>query len=178
MNAWLRNTWTTFWPGARVITELLSVKPLTPVPSVATTRRLTYSVTLPRFSAPSLKVKTLLFLDREKRWVHVACEMSGGLAVALLIVTVTLVVLLRLPLVPVTLTLPLVAVDEAVMVRVAEPEAVMLVGLNVPVSPEVPLAVRLTVPAKPPTAFTVQVLDTEPPWATLTLLGVHAIVKS
>ena len=77
-----------------------------------------------------------------------------------------------------TLTLPLVAVDEAVMVRVAEPEAVMLVGLSVPVSPEVPLAVRLTVPEKPPTAFTVQVLDTEPPWATLTLFGVHAIVKS
>ena len=72
LNVWLRNTWFTFWPGPSVITALLSVNPETPVPSVATTRMLMYSVTVDGFVAPSLKVMTLLYLESEKRWFHVS----------------------------------------------------------------------------------------------------------
>jgi hypothetical protein len=77
----------------------------------------------------------------------------------------------------VTLTLPLVAVGEAVTVRVEEPELVTLVGLSVAVSPVVAVAVSWTVPVNPPTAVTVQVLVPEPPWATVMGL-VQSMVKS
>jgi len=78
----------------------------------------------------------------------------------------------------VTLTLPLVAVEDAVTVRVDEPELVTLVGLSVAVSPAVALAVRFTVPVNPPIAVTVQVLVPDPPWAIVRVLGVHVSVKS
>lgn len=77
-----------------------------------------------------------------------------------------------------TLTLPLVAVLDAVIVRVDDPELVTLVGLSVAVSPVVPLAERLTVPVNPPIAVTVQTLVPEPPWETVTVLGLHVRLKS
>jgi hypothetical protein len=78
----------------------------------------------------------------------------------------------------VTLTLPLVALLDAVTVRVEDPELVTLVGLRVAVNPVVPLAVRLTVPVNPPIAVTVQTLVPEPPWETVMVLGLHARLKS
>ena len=70
--------WTRFCPGDNAITALFRMKLSTPVLSVATTLRLKYSVTVDGFNAPSLKVRTLLYLDRENRWFQVACEMTGG----------------------------------------------------------------------------------------------------
>ena len=77
-----------------------------------------------------------------------------------------------------TLTLPLTAVEDALTVRVEEPELTTLVGLSVAVRPVVAVALRLTVPVNPPTAVMVQMLVPELPWATVIVLGAHESVKS
>jgi len=73
----------------------------TPVLSVATILRLTYSVIFDGFNAPSLRVRTLLYLDRENRWFQVAWEMTGGVVeVPGVTVMATVVWWLMLPLFP------------------------------------------------------------------------------
>ena len=67
-----------FWPPARVITGELRMNPKSPLFPMPTTRRLTYSVTVAGFDAPSLNVKTLPYFERENRWFQVACEITGG----------------------------------------------------------------------------------------------------
>jgi len=70
----VRNMWFAFWPGASVMTGLISVKPVTPAPSVATILMLTYSVTVDGLKTPVFHVWTLLYLDRLNLWFHVSCE--------------------------------------------------------------------------------------------------------
>ena len=64
---WVRSTWFMFCPGVRVMTGLLRMKPSAPVLSMAMMRRLTYSVVVEGFCAPSLKVNRPLYFDRENR---------------------------------------------------------------------------------------------------------------
>ena len=72
-----------------------------------------------------------------------------------------------------------VVVESVVMVRVDEPDPVMVVGLNVPVAPAGrPLTPRVTTPAKPFTAVTVDVYVVPAPAAMLRLAGVAEKPKS
>lgn len=88
-----------------MITALFRMNPERPLFPVADIRRLTYSVTVDGFIAPSLKVRTLLYFDRENRWFHVAWEITGaGVEVPEVTVTDTAVWWLTLPLSPVTVT--------------------------------------------------------------------------
>ena len=89
------------------------------------------------------------------------------------------VVWLRLPLVPVTVTVadPVVAVVEAVKVRVLVP--VVEAGLKLAVTPAgKPLAASDTVPLKPFTGWTVIVLLPVPPCATERVAGFAVKEKS
>jgi hypothetical protein len=82
------------------------------------------------------------------------------------------VVWLSVPLVPVTVTVadPVVAVVEAVKVRVLVP--VVDAGLKLAVTPAgKPLAARATEPVKPFSGLTVMVLLPDAPWATVKLVG-------
>src|SRR5215467_5441786 len=86
---------------------------------------------------------------------------------------------LSVPLVPVTVTVagPVVAVLDAVKVRVLVP--VVEAGLKLAVTPAgKPLAVRATVPAKPLIGVTVIVLLPLAPWATVRLAGLADSEKS
>lgn len=71
-------TW--FWPAARVITGEFKMNPESPLFPVATTRRLTYSVRVDGFEAPSLNVSRLPYFESENLWFHVACDIKGGVA--------------------------------------------------------------------------------------------------
>ena len=96
-------TW--LWPGARAITGEFRMNPDSPLFPVATIRRLTYSVTVDGFDAPSLNVRTLPYFESENRWSHVACDSTGGAAeVPGVTVTATVVWCVTLPLVPSTST--------------------------------------------------------------------------
>ena len=84
-----------------------------------------------------------------------------------------------MPLVPVTVTVadPVVAVVEAVKVRVLVP--VVDAGLKLAVTPAgKPLAARATVPLKPFSGLTVMVLLPDAPWVTERLVGLADSEKS
>jgi hypothetical protein len=91
----------------------------------------------------------------------------------------TVVVRVRVPLTPVTVTVaaPIVAVAEAVKVRMLLlPEADA--GLKAAVTPAgSPLAVSATLAVNPPVRVMFMVLVTLPPWFTATLAGVAESVK-
>src|SRR5580700_5112853 len=77
----------------------------------------------------------------------------------------------------VTVVGPVVAEPLAVRVKVLV--LVVLVGLNDAVTPlgKVEVTARLTLPVKPPVGFTVIVLVSLPPWATLKEVGFADSVK-
>ena len=76
----------------------------------------------------------------------------------------------------VTVVGPVVAELLAVSVKVLVP--VVLVGLNDAVTPRgKPVSAKVTLPVKPPVGFTVIVLGTLPPCATLKALGATDNVK-
>ena len=75
--------------------------------------------------------------------------------------SVTVVLLVRAPLVPATVIgkLPVGVAEEVESVRVEEPDVVIRDGLKLAVAPAGnPLALRLTLPVKPPVAATVIVM--------------------
>lgn len=72
VNDCVSNMLTWFWPAARAITGEFKMNPESPLFPVATIRRLTYSVTVDGFEAPSLNVRTLPYFERENRWFQVA----------------------------------------------------------------------------------------------------------
>src|SRR5215471_3981430 len=81
---------------------------------------------------------------------------------------------LRVPLVAVTVTLaaPVVAVLDAVKVKVLVP--VVEAGLKLAVTPAGrPLTLNATLPLNPPLGVTVTVLVPVPPWATVTAVAVR-----
>src|SRR5215813_10948360 len=125
---------------------------------------------------------------------RICCSLNHGLLVLTTGVTVTPPVLpppafttrviavgwVRLPLVPVTVTLavPVVAVADAVKVRVLL-APVTEAGLKLAVTPlGSALVVRATAPAKPPVRATLIVLVTLAPWDTVTVDGAAASEKS
>ena len=137
------------------------------------------------FCIPSFHVWTLLYLASEKRWFHVACEMTGGVAVGPFCVTVTVTVAWcdKVPLDPVTLTRKLGGeigvVHPAVTVSVAEPDIVMVVGFTMAVRPVGALGVKVTIPLKPPSDVMVIItmLFDAHCW-TVIELGLATMVKS
>src|SRR6266480_2628561 len=98
---------------------------------------------------------------------------------AALTVKLTVVVCVRLPLVPVIVMVDVPVAAELLAVRVRMLEPVVLVGLNAAVTPEgKPDADKLTLPEKPPRSVSVIVLVSLVPWTIDTLAGEAASEKS
>ena len=181
LNDWVSRMLTWLWPGARVITADVRMNPESPLFPVATIRRLTYSVTVDGFDAPSLNVCTLPYFESEKRWSHVACDITGGATkVPGVTVTASVVWCVTLPLVPNTFTEygPVAVVDAAQTVSVEVPEFMIVVGVSEAVKPDGALVVSAIEPVNPPREITLALFDVHPPAATDMALGEAVSWKS
>jgi hypothetical protein len=185
------STWLTrFLPGPRVMTPELRVKPPED-PSVAVILTLTKIVTLldpdGPLLIPNFQVCVPPVLDIDSLWVQLNWVKSGGAIPCDLTLNETATLCCGSPgLVPVTLkTNRAFVVVVVVIVRVAVPEMVIVVGDSVAlvmlvgdgVELIVPLFVNasVTVPVKPPTGVTVMLQLLELPEVTWTGCGVQAV---